>query len=140
MNYDFHCYTCELEKTLDARAFHPPSAPSCPSCNCLMDRVFGCEIDTSGCKDVDDVPEMKSVSYGGEANISRGQAAAIEAKHQQGITERRKDLRDGGNRGSIRQTMQIPAPLYHSKIKQTGDKKYWDDPKNRNRHKSCKVD
>ena len=40
----------------------------------------------------------------------------------------------------MKKSMQIPAALYHGKIKQTGDRSYWDNPKNRNRHKSCKVD
>jgi hypothetical protein len=37
-------------------------------------------------------------------------------------------------------THQIPAALHAAKIRETGDRQYWDDPKNRNRHKSCRVD
>lgn len=105
-----------------------------------MRRLFGCEIDTSGCKDHDEIPEGQRVQYGGERNISSGQAAGIEAKHARHNEQTRRELADGGNRGSIRKTMQIPATLFHGKIKETGDRQYWDDPKNRNRHKSCKVD
>ena len=106
----------------------------------LTQRVYGCEIDTSGCKDVDDIPHSGQVAYGGERNISSGQATSIEAKHGRHNEQTRRELADGGNQGSFRKTMQIPAALYHGKIKQTGDRNYWDDPKNRNRHKSCKVD
>lgn len=105
-----------------------------------MDRVYGCLIDTSGCKDVDDIPHSDQVAYGGDGNISSGQAAAIEVRHARHNDRTRRELADGGNRGSFRKDMQIPAALFHGKIKQTGDKHYWDDAKNRNRHKSCKVD
>ncbi len=139
MIYPFECHSCGLPKNLEARAFHPPEAPICPSCGECMNRVFGCQIDTSGCKDVDDIPLQDCVAYGGAADISRGQALAIEAAHGRHNEQTRRDLADGGNKGSFRKEMQIPAALYHSKIKQTKDRSYWEDPRNRNRHKSCKV-
>ena len=139
MIYQFHCEPCELVTDLDAKAFHPPKAPTC-SCGEEMLRVYGCAIDTAGCKDVDEIPHGDRVHYGGERDISGGQAAGIEAKHARHNESTRRELADGGNRGLLRKTMQIPAALFHGKIKQTGDRNYWDDPKNRNRHKSCKVD
>lgn len=139
MIYEFACYDCDKRREIDCQPFHPPEAPRCHACHYFMDRVFGCEIDVSGCKDVDDIPEAQCISYGGDSNITKGQAAAIEARHHKAIQEKRKFVADGGNKRSFKQSMQIPAELYHSKIKQTGDKQYWDDPKNRNRHKSCKV-
>ncbi len=140
MIYPFRCYDCELGQEVDSRPFRPPNAPKCPACGKRMNRIFGCEIDVSGCQDVDEIPHGSQVAYGGAGNITSGQAAAIEAKHARHNEQTRRDLADGGNRGTIRKTMQIPAALHAGKIKQTGDKHYWDDPKNRNRHKSCKVD
>lgn len=140
MIYVFTCPDCDIRFEVSAKAFHPPEAPPCPACTKQADRVFGCQIITSGCRDVDDVPEKDRVAYGGQSNISSGQAEAIEAAHQKHNEQTRRDLADGGNRGVLRKTHQIPANLYHSKIKQTGDPQYWDDPKNRDRHKSCKVD
>jgi hypothetical protein len=139
MIYQFQCEECQLVTELDAKAFHPPSAPAC-DCGEEMLRVYGCQIDTSGCKDHDHIEHGSRVQYGGESNISNGQATRIEAAHQKHNDKTRKDLAAGGNRGGIRKTMQIPATLFHGKIKETGDRQYWDDPKNRNRHNSCKVD
>jgi hypothetical protein len=139
MIYQFTCEPCELVTDIDARAFHPPTAPTC-ECGEEMQRVYGASIDTSGCKDHDHIEEGSRVHYGGERNISSGQAAGIEARHARHNEKTRRELADGGNRGLIRKTMQIPATLFHGKIKETGDRQYWDDPKNRNRHKSCKVD
>lgn len=140
MIYPFRCYDCELDNNVDSRPFRPPSAPTCPTCGELMDRVFGCEINTAGCQDHDFIPEGDRIACGGmESNLTPGQAAAIEAKHQAHNEKTRREIADGGNRGSIRKTHQIPAALYHGKIKQTGDRNYWDDPKNRKRHKSTEV-
>lgn len=36
-------------------------------------------------------------------------------------------------------TNSIPADLYHGKIRETGDRHYWDSPKNRKRHKSTEI-
>jgi len=141
MIYTFRCYDCELDAFKHAKPFTPPSAPRCFNCGKKTSRVFGCNIDTSGCKDPDDIPHAQRIACGaGSQDMTNGQASALEAKHQRHNDQTRKELADGGNRGSFRKSMQIPAALYHGKIKQTGDHKYWDDPKNRNRHKSCKVD
>ncbi len=140
MIYQFRCPFCDDLVHLQARPFHPPRSPKCVECDAYLDRVYGCNIDTSGCQDADDIPDSQRIAYGGGANISSGQALGIEAAHGRHNRQTRKELADGGNRGSVRMTMQIPAALHAGKIRQTGDKHYWDDPKNRNRHKSCKVD
>lgn len=141
MIYQFICDCCGYATPIESAAFKPPSKVRCILCSdVIMRRVYGCNIDTSGCKDVDDIPDSQRVGYGGQANLTRGQATRVEAAHHRENEQTRKLIADGGNRGSIRKTMQIPATLFHGKIKQTGDKSYWDDPKNRNRHKSCKVD
>lgn len=140
MKYAFHCYHCAESTDVDSPPFVPPKAPDCPECRLQMDRVYGCQIDTSGCKDADDVAPKHRIAVSEEANISSHQVAAIEAGHRRHIEERRKLLRDGGNQGSFRHTMSIPAALHAAKIRETGDSRYWEDPKNRARHRSCKVD
>lgn len=87
------------------------------------------------CRDHDDIPEGKRVK---RASSPRS-AQAEEARFQRHIEERRKQLADGGNRGSIRHTHSVPADLYHGKIRETGDRNYWKDPKNLKKHKSTRV-
>lgn len=139
MIYEFSCDYCNSATQIDTRPFRPPKAPTCEVCGKKMLRVYGCRIDTSGCKDPDDIPGSKQIAFANQ-DMTGGQANSIERGFQKHNEATRKELADGGNRGSFRKTMQIPANLYHGKIKQTGDREYWDDPKNRNRHKSCKVD
>jgi hypothetical protein len=140
MIYAFKCDYCNSYFELDARAFHPPKAPLCSECGMQTYRSYGCYIDTSSCKDPDDVALEHRTSVSRERNLTKAQANAIEKQHSSKIKQTRRDLADGGNRGAQRMTHQIPAALHAAKIKETGDRTYWDDPKNRNRHKSCKVD
>lgn len=67
------------------------------------------------------------------------QGAQVERAYQKQISSRRRQIADDGG-GSIKQTHSVPAHLYHGKIRQTGDKSYWLDSKNRNKHKSTRVD
>lgn len=60
MRYDFECWKCERVKGVQSAPFHPPEAPHC--CGQLMRRTFGCEMDTSACKDADDIPMRSRVS------------------------------------------------------------------------------
>ncbi len=138
MIYQFTCDECGLLHSMDSRPFQPPTPPMC--CAGATRRIYGCQIDTSGCRDADDIPEGQRVAYGGAANITKGQASALEARHARQVRQTRKDIADGGNKASFKMSHQIPAELFHGKIKQTGDRNYWDDPKNLNRHNSCKVD
>ncbi len=138
MIYAFKCWKCGMTEEVQARPFHPPPAGTC-ACGVLMQRVYGCQIDTSGCRDPDDIPANKQIAFA-ENDMTSSQASAIERRFQRNNAATRKELADGGNQGSIRKTHQIPANLYHGKIKQTGDRDYWNDKKNRDRHKSCKVD
>jgi len=94
------------------------------------------QIDTSGCRDHDDIPPGKRVAR----STSPRSAVKEEALFQRHIEDRRKVLRDGGNRGSFRHTHSVPADLYHGKIRETGDKNYWSDPANLRKHNTCKVD
>lgn len=140
MIYEFTCHPCGVTVARDSKPFSPPKAPRCSVCGKGTDRVYDCQIDTSACKDVDDVAPENRIAVSQERNLSSSQAAAIERGHQQKIAQTRRDLADGGNKGNRRMTHQIPAALHAAKIKETGDRNYWDNPKNRNRHKSCKVD
>ena len=70
----------------------------------------------------------------------QAQGVRKEAGYQRAAQKRRRQLAESGNRKStFRHTHSVPVELYHGKIKQTGDKNYWNDPKNLNRHKSSEV-
>jgi hypothetical protein len=139
MRYDYICSGCQMDVELEARPFTPPSSPICPNCGESLGRVYGCQIDTSGCKDHDFIPPEKRINYGGMKDLTPGQAAAREAAHQRKIQATRQAVREGGNTGDLQKSHDIPAVLYHGKIKETGDRAYWADPKNVKKHNSCKV-
>ncbi len=65
-----------------------------------------------------------------------------EAAFQRHIDERRKLVRQVGHnsKASLRMTHSVPADLFHGKIRESGDKNYWDDPSNLKKHSSCKVE
>lgn len=137
-NYTFQCEDCQRTAVL-ARAFSvgPVSEP----CSCggelkhdLRADVLTVEADTSGCRDHNFIPEHKRVYRPGTA----ADASRKEAAYAGHVAERRKQLKDG-NKGSIKQTMAIPADLYHGKLRETGDKNYWADKKNVARHSDFKV-
>lgn len=95
-------------------------------------------IDTSACRDHSEVRADKRVRSAWDGGKS---ADRVEHEFKKQIEQRRSQIRDaGGQRGSIKQTHSVPAHLYHGKIKETGDKNYWSDPKNLNRHTECKVE
>ena len=52
----------------------------------------------------------------------------------------RRDVAESSGGAALAKTHEIPAHLYHGKIKQTGDRNYWLDDKNRNKHTSTRVD
>jgi len=63
----------------------------------------------------------------------------VERAYQRDIEQKRALVKERGRRRGPRMTHSIPSELYFGKIAETGDKAYWDDPKNRDRHKDCKV-
>lgn len=137
MRYDHECERCGRVAGIQSAPFRPPLAPTC--CGFVMRRVFGCEFNTSNCKDADDVPLKSRVTQATSYGHSKAAGARKEAAYARHIAERRKMLKDGGNRGAIRHTHSIPAELYHGKVKETGDVNYWRDETNLARHRSCKV-
>ncbi len=139
MIYAFACDECCNEIAIPSRPFHPPSAPAC--CGVVMRRVYGCYIDTSSCRDADDIPAGKRVVRSGIVRGAGDVSPQIEErKFARHIENRRKDLLSNGNKGSsFRHTHSVPADLYHGKIRETGDKNYWNDSRNLSKHNSCKV-
>ncbi len=140
MIYPFKCEPCDKRVEFDNPiSVGPPEEPPCDDCGTVMDRIWTMPtINTSSCRDHDHIPETKRVSRGAR-NLSKAAATREERKFKNHIDERRKALADGGNNGSFRHTHSVPADLFHGKIRETGDKEYWKDPKNVERHGSTKV-
>ncbi len=91
-------------------------------------------IDTSACRDHDYIPPEKRVLD----LTDRRSEAVKERAFQKHINDRRALVAEAGH-SKIRMSHSVPADLFHGKIRETGDKNYWDDPKNLARHNSCKV-
>lgn len=136
MIYPFECDACGKRLEVQSRPLHPPRPPWC--CGDTMRRIYGCAIDTSKCRDASHIPDAKRVVRSGLIRGGSLDAAAEERRFRRHIDNRRKELA-GQQRGSIRHTHSVPADLYHGKIRETGDARYWDDPANVQRHKDCKV-
>ncbi|MEE8518714.1 MAG: hypothetical protein V3S98_06280 [Dehalococcoidia bacterium] len=89
-------------------------------------------------QDVDHVPEQFRVS-----DRVRPETAAegrrIEKAYQRKLDRTRREVSEAAG-SCLAKTHEIPSQLYHGKIRQTGDKSYWLDEKNRNKHKSTRVD
>jgi hypothetical protein len=86
------------------------------------------------------VPETKRTASNLGRGITRKEARRRERAYADGVQQKREIAEAaGGNRGSQRMAMSVPTELYHGKIKETGDKAYWKDPKNRARHRAWKV-
>lgn len=135
MIYEYVCDGCERTFVMDCPPFEPGYPPECRK-HGVMRRLFGAQIDTSGCRDHSFIPEKDRV-FDPHRTVS---AEKAERQFHERIQQKRKENRDGGNRGLFRQSHSIPADLHHGKIKETGDKHYWEDPKNMSRHTDCEVD
>ena len=143
MKYTFRCTddTCGSSEIVEAPgASGPPDSRPCTECGAPAEHDFLADIrtislDTSACRDHDDVAPQHRLAPTDGLNIS---PAKREALYQRDIQETRARLRDG-NRGSFKQTHKIPAELFHGKIRETGDRHYWQDKKNLKRHKSTEV-
>lgn len=137
MIYSFKCACGSARQIHGSISIGPPDSVPCP-CGRAMRRDWRADIpqmDTSACRDHGYIPPDKRVMR----PVAPRDPLREEHRFHQHIQERRKLLRDG-NRGSMRHTHSIPADLYHGKIRETGDRKYWDDPKNVSRHSNCRVD
>ena len=144
MIYKFICELCHHVKgggfvfEIEAKPFHPPTKDLlCPRCNGPLQRIYGAQIDTSGCKDPDFIKPEDRVF---DATDRRSEYVK-EGAFQKHIAERRSLVRQAGhNPKAMRMTHSVPADLFHGKIRATGDKEYWNDPANLKKHTSCKVD
>tara|TARA_R110000803_G_scaffold48198_8_gene100096 strand:- start:1480 stop:1854 length:375 start_codon:yes stop_codon:yes gene_type:complete len=119
----------------------PPEMVEC-GCGYAMLRDWQADvpmIDTSSCRDHDFIPEEKRVASNDGMGVGKRGAEKRVRGFKKHIDERRKALADGGNKGNIRHTNSVPADLFHGKIRETGDKNYWNDPSNMAKHKSTKV-
>lgn len=141
MIYTFKCECGFLVEVSAPISVGPPEKQKCAKCFKRMERDWQADapmIDTSACKDHSAVRPDKQVRSRWDGNQS---PERVEANFKRHIESRRKEIRSaGGQRGSIKQTHAVPAHLFHGKIKETGDKNYWSDPKNLNRHTECKVE
>jgi hypothetical protein len=94
------------------------------------------QCNTAACRDHDHIPPEKRVldpmNFKGEA--------VKEREFEEHVQHRRKLVREAGSGKDFRMSHSVPADLFHGKIRETGDKEYWNDPSNLRRHKSCEVD
>lgn len=143
MNYNFKCESCEAGIEISAPMSEgPPESVAC-CCGGTANRNWQADlpnIDTSGCRDHDFIPEQHRVASNDGFGVGKRGAERKVQQFKQHNERRRKQLADGGNKGSVRHTHSVPADLYHGKIKETGDKSYWQDPANMAKHNSCRVD
>lgn len=138
-NYTMTCQVCGETAVLHRPFSEGPSPEPCP-CGGVREHDFctdvaSIEVDTSSCRDHNVIERSKRVYRPG----TRADADRKERAYAEHVRDRRKQLRDGGNQGRIRQTMAIPADLHHGKIRETGDRNYWKDQKNLSRHSDFKV-
>lgn len=109
----------------------------CEACGSEAHRVW--ESPQIVCdNDPDHVPPQFAVSRDG-APVSSREAAKREKQYERGIQQRRQELKGTKAKGGIQQTHSIPPELYYGKVRQSGDKNYWKDPKNLRKHSSTKV-
>lgn len=140
MIYTFKCSQGHVTERQAPISEGPPASVTC-WCRLSAERDWQADapmIDTSACRDHDFIPETHRVASNDGFGIGKAKAAKRVDAYKQHIAAKREQLRDG-NKGSIKQTHAVPADLYHGKIRETGDKAYWQDQKNLDRHKSCKV-
>lgn len=147
MIYTFEC-TCGHEKDVTASIkVGPPAHVTC-KCGARMERQWRMpQVICAG--DPDDIPKQFQTCDFGPGPIGDrhmfgiGEAAAKrkERLYTKAIAKRRTVLRENRDRkSSWRHTHSVPAELYHGKIRETGDRNYWEDRRNLERHTSCKVD
>jgi|SRR5690349_4042219 len=138
MRYTFEC-ECGNMETLNLPVEQCDSKPKCLTCGKCMTRNFMAdwktlEYNTQGCKDHNKVKAEKRVAPG-PLRFTPKQAEHREEMFRRDIALKKEAVARGGNRGSIRMKKSVPADLYHGKIKESGDKDYWNDKKNLERHK-----
>lgn len=140
MIYTFKCPQGHLTERQASISVGPPQSVMC-WCRLSAERDWQADapmLDTSACRDHDFIPEPLRVASNDGFGVGKAGAARKVDSFKRHIQQKRQELANG-NKGSIKQTHAVPADLYHGKIRETGDKNYWQDKKNLDRHKSCKV-
>lgn len=138
--YTYRCEDCGRSEEQRRSFAEGPTSCAC-SCGGRLEHDFAAdiatvELDTSACRDHNVIERSKRVYRPG----TRANADRVEAAHAKHVRERRQQLKEGGNRGRIKQSHAIPADLYHGKLRETKDRTYWQDPKNVARHNAFRVD
>lgn len=138
-NYTYSCSCCKNVAVL-RRSFEDGPTPETCSCGGTLEHdlcadISTVEFDTAACRDHNTIERSKRVYRPG----TKAAADRKEAAYANHVKDRRAALKDGGNKGKIKQSMAIPADLYHGKIRETKDRNYWSDPKNVSRHNDFKV-
>lgn len=89
-----------------------------------------------GVRDGREIPAGRATMLG----IGEVAARAREVAHQENLDGMRKAIKQqGGQRAkSLKLTHSIPAELYYGKIKESGDKEFWSNEKNRDAS-GCKM-
>ena len=144
VRYTFTCAKCG---TSEVHNLPPDDCETPQKCECgsMAERDFMADwktvqISTFGCRDHNRIPPEKRVLGSVTKEITKRDALRKERRFVEHVQERRKQLAGGQNsKAPIKQSHAIPADLFHGKIRETGDKKYWDDPKNVSRHNDWKV-
>lgn len=94
--------------------------------------TVGARMGIHGCDDPDEIPEEFQYRHPGRTGSGSAEERR-EARYTERLRERARTTEDG------RLGHSIPMELYYGKIRQTGDKRYWQDPKNVRRHKEWRV-
>ncbi len=141
MIYLFRCEGCGFEHEYRASIKSgPPPETACWECkDGMLARVWTPpNIICDG--DADFVPVHARVTENTGFGDTKAEGHRKEVAYQRHMEELRKNKRlYGGNPKFPELTHQVPTELYHGKIKQTGDRHYWDDPANVKKHPNTKV-
>jgi hypothetical protein len=90
-----------------------------------------CADTGGGVKNGKPIPVGSATLHG----IGEQEASNRERAHQKNLDNMRKAIKSQGGQkktsGGWKLTHSIPAELYYGKIKETGDKNFWNDPKKR---------
>jgi len=141
--YEFECDECGYVQEISySFAEAPPlgTPRGCPSCKGTARRTMSTSFETIISDDPDNVPPQYRVSKS-PFGMTPAAARRREEAYAADIATKRKKAKEArsGRKSGMQLTHSIPPELYHGKIKQTGDRDYWKDASNRNKHKGCKI-
>lgn len=136
--HEFACSECDRSEEVDATFEQGPPEPWPCECGGLFEKVWNQVLfSVPGGADPNYISPYDAVSETPLRPVYAAEAKRKERAYAQDLENKRRMARDAGAaRGPMKMTHSVPAHLWHGKIRQTGDKNYWDDPKNRKRHDS----